>query len=196
MRTEIRFQPRAGRNRIGVACGAGREVLRGVSPGPDHRTRTAHTGMAARWSAPVAHAHAAWGAGVTRVWFGWPHRAAWGGPMGAQLSPDGRRVRPWPVMPARWCTGVHATPVTEWHGGEGERRRGRGHPELEYQLPNLGSFRGSLGYDKRAVRSEAGYHPWRVEACCSQNSPKSRFLNINSTPQNTAEGSAGYLPKK
>ena len=53
-----------------------------------------------------------------QVWVQWPHHAAWGGPMGASMSPDGRRVLPWPAMPARWCTRVHAP----WRGGE--RRRG------------------------------------------------------------------------
>ena len=115
---KIRFRPWAGRNRIRVACGAGRELPIGVRPGPDHRTRTVHTGMPARWGAPVVHAHAASRARETRVWVRWPHHAAWGGLMGAPMSPDGRRVLPWPAMPARWCTRVHAP----WRGGE--RRRG------------------------------------------------------------------------
>ena len=70
---KIRFRPRAGRNRIRVACGAGRELPTGVRPGPDHRTRTVHTGMPARWGAPVVHAHAASRARETRVWVRWPH---------------------------------------------------------------------------------------------------------------------------
>ena len=130
---KMRFRPLRVQNRIGVACGAGREFLKGVSPGPDHRTRTVHTGMAARWGAPVVHAHAARGAGEAQVWVRWPHHAAWGGLMGAPMSPDGRRVLPWPEIPARWCTRVHAP----WRGGE--RRRGPMQPEPEYPLLDLSS---------------------------------------------------------
>ena len=42
----------------------------GASPGPNHRIRTVHTGMAARWGAPVVHAHAARGAGETQLSLG------------------------------------------------------------------------------------------------------------------------------
>ena len=58
--------------------------------------------------------------------------------MGAPMSPDGRRVLPWPEMRARWCTPVHAP----WRGGEW--RRGAEASGAGCQLPNLGFHRGPL----------------------------------------------------
>ena len=78
---KMRFRPLRVQNHIGVACGAGREFLKGVSPGPDHRTRTVHTGMAARWGAPVVHAHAA--------------RGCWGGPSLGPVAPPRCLGRPY-----------------------------------------------------------------------------------------------------
>ena len=43
------------------------KVLMGASPDPNHWIRTVPMEMPARWGAPVAHAHAAWGAGEGRI---------------------------------------------------------------------------------------------------------------------------------
>ena len=53
--------------------------------------------------------------------------------MGAPMSPDGRRVLPWPAMPARWCTRVHAP----WRGGgaaEGTEASGAGVPKQGFYM--------------------------------------------------------------
>ena len=63
-------------------------------------------------------AHAAWGAGETRIRAGCPHQAAGVGRVGAQLTRNGRCVRPGAVMPVRWCTrGACAMPGRGAAGG-------------------------------------------------------------------------------
>jgi hypothetical protein len=98
------FAARGGRVRIGVARSAGRESPMGARTARERVGGCAVSAMHARWCARGAQAHAARGAGETRIRVGCPCQAVGVGRVGARSTRNGRRVRPRTVMPARWCT--------------------------------------------------------------------------------------------